>query len=1478
MKLDPKAINNALTLAKKVATKIDPGFGGVKPPIPGIGVPLLRKSGGRAGFAAGGSPDPSTAPDFADSLYSHGQRVAETLPPTAQPEQMRSMLQQNGVKGSEMKWSGVNDDLSHPGELSGPDVARAFSMNMAYPEEKVLRNVSRREHQAMTERHQREQDHLFANAPEDANEGGEALRELRRRHQMERRNLENIEYPHHEYYTLPGGKNYREILLRHPTSASGEADYSNRDHFGGEPNIIASLRMKDRIDEGTGAPIAHLEELQSDWGQGARHGYQGQPEKTAARDALKAFEEELKSNHASVTDKPFEPIFSALMQDKGKEHDSLRYDAARERQAMEGRPKEPAPFIDKTEDWAGLGLKRALFEAAHGGHDKLAWTPGEDQYARFSDPREPEKTRAQRLAGMKSFYDQMLPKRLLQIARQHDPEAHLTTAAVKIPHGEEDFSETKSLPALRITDRMRESIKKNGFPMYQRGGAVDGYADGGEADDQIDYSQPDSYMNMYSKAAQIASQLPMKRATPAEWKGALLNRGVKPAEIKWSEFEQRHPGNKPISREDVAKHFDTWRPNIHETDLRGPETQYEQWTMPGGENYREVLLHEPEPKTVRHQHSHWTDVGGNGNPWDDEDGPKDIPNVYVHARLKDREAPSGKKVLHVEELQSDWGQDGRKGFRDPDPSKVPQDTEALKRRKDFFRDLSQRTGIPINPNRPFPAAYEAAKQTGEMETVFAHNRDVNIEAAANARRMKMPAEGPYVGSTNDWVDLGLKHLLTHAAMNDHEHLAWTPGEAQANRYVAGGDDHEQKVAMENGMRRFYDEILPKRLLKLAQMHDPDAQLSNVGVSTRRAYERPYFENTYENLPSLPITPKMRESIKKHGFPMYQRGGAVDGYAGGGSTGGDESPSAYLEVAPGESYDAEQKRRWEMLHPVVKSAISEKMLREFLPKWEKHTGITGDVLPGLGGFMGDTNPNYAYRPHNPEHISKALNGLGSLLRQDAMMGASSRPFEGSTPKGIVRVHIPKEMHPDKIHNLYRILHDQGLAEGHSTDLRNGTMDIMHDSHPAAIKASAKIHSLLGGQHDVETFPAHISFPSHGVDYDTVPSGREPSEPSIQAPSNPLQAEAAERLQQHIDAAHAGGGAQVGRPEHFKKGGKVDPSYAEDPGLFDLSSLHETPKVKQFDLPRYVPARGVSPRVSDLVSNKDVFDRAMELTRKGRQMGGERWYNADPLRLAFMKENGPEKGDQMFRKYMDFVAATSPRSEVGTNVRNASYYFSRYASGHGLPEVGEKNPQPYGHLAQQSHQMNAHRVAGEGWDPLNNPKPASFAQNLMGNQAPVAVDTHAFRLPAILSRDPRFLETSFQSSSDKPKQNIRKIVKSGELSPEDAAKRAAYWQAMPKENEYGAMEQFYKRLAQEFGITPAQAQASAWVGGGHITGLASDESKPFMGFMQDRIMKTAGDTNMEPKDVLQKFVRGEMPLRASGGPVNRALSIAKKAKKK
>lgn len=343
------------------------------------------------------------------------------------------------------------------------------------------------------------------------------------------------------------------------------------------------------------------------------------------------------------------------------------------------------------------------------------------------------------------------------------------------------------------------------------------------------------------------------------------------------------------------------------------------------------------------------------------------------------------------------------------------------------------------------------------------------------------------------------------------------------------------------------------------------------------------------------------------------------------------------------------------------------------------------------------------------------------------------------------------------------------------------------------------------------------------------------------------------QSDVEQAHNLGGA-------FSGGGLATKGVGAS--LFDYSKLGQVPNVPQFDLPRYTPPRGVPARVLDVTNDPAVRDKMLEVISQGKEMGGANWYNAEPLRQAFNAELG-SGGDAAFRKYMDMVAATSPRSDVGSNARNASYYYSLAQRGEPMPEVGTPNPQPYGHMAQRLHQMNAQRVAGAGWDPLNNPKPASFVENLVGNQMPATIDTHAMRLPAILAQDPRFLETAFQVNKDAPKQNIRNMVASGELPMTEAAGRAAYWQAVPKENEYQAWENYYKGLGKQLGLTPAQTQASAWVGGGKITGLASDESKPFLRFFEDRIEKTAEKTGQSKQDVLKGFIRGQLPLLSVGG---------------
>jgi len=324
--------------------------------------------------------------------------------------------------------------------------------------------------------------------------------------------------------------------------------------------------------------------------------------------------------------------------------------------------------------------------------------------------------------------------------------------------------------------------------------------------------------------------------------------------------------------------------------------------------------------------------------------------------------------------------------------------------------------------------------------------------------------------------------------------------------------------------------------------------------------------------------------------------------------------------------------------------------------------------------------------------------------------------------------------------------------------------------------------------------------------------------------------------------------------------------EKPTLFDYSRIHEVPDVKQFDLPRYEPKRGVSERVEGLVADKATQDKMMEKIEAGKKMNAETFYYNEPLRQAFIDELGKKNGEKGFARYMDYVAATSPRSDVETNARNASYYYGLEKRGEPVPPQGGKNPEPYGHLAQNLHRMNAEKIrSGEYFDMTKNPKPLSFSQNLQGNFAPVTVDAHALKLPAMLKQDPAFIAGSIKLEKGEKPIYPNKMLASGEITMEDALKRPVFWAGKPNPNEYAAMEQYYKRLAGDAGMAPGQVQAAAWAGGGKLTGLESVAGDPFMRSVENRAIKTAKERGISPAEALSQMMRGKAPLLGLGGAV-------------
>jgi len=78
--------------------------------------------------------------------------------------------------------------------------------------------------------------------------------------------------------------------------------------------------------------------------------------------------------------------------------------------------------------------------------------------------------------------------------------------------------------------------------------------------------------------------------------------------------------------------------------------QWEKYTLVGGTDAREFVFKLKFPETKFSEDTHYPEEA----------------NQIFHVRVKTRPGPNDEKILYVEELQSDWGQDGRRdGFKDP---------------------------------------------------------------------------------------------------------------------------------------------------------------------------------------------------------------------------------------------------------------------------------------------------------------------------------------------------------------------------------------------------------------------------------------------------------------------------------------------------------------------------------------------------------------------------------------------------------------------------------------------------------------------------------------------------------------------------------------------------------------------------------------------------------------------------------------------
>lgn len=182
-----------------------------------------------------------------------------------------------------------------------------------------------------------------------------------------------------EYAQARAAELNAEGLPAHLQDRDGRSGFRSS-HFD-EPNVLAHARYDDRTSL-DGKKTLFLEELQSDWHQkGKKEGYQN-PAPTTLPDGIFISPE---AGKFQVVNREGNPLLSRLF---GTEQEAK---TAALTHYGEGAGNSGVPDAPFKSDWHELVLKRMLRHAAENGYDRLAWTTGDQQAARYDLSKQVDK-------------------------------------------------------------------------------------------------------------------------------------------------------------------------------------------------------------------------------------------------------------------------------------------------------------------------------------------------------------------------------------------------------------------------------------------------------------------------------------------------------------------------------------------------------------------------------------------------------------------------------------------------------------------------------------------------------------------------------------------------------------------------------------------------------------------------------------------------------------------------------------------------------------------------------------------------------------------------------------------------------------------------------------------------------------------------------------------------------------------------------
>lgn len=518
-----------------------------------------------------------------------------------------------------------------------------------------------------------------------------------------------------------------------------------------------------------------------------------------------------------------------------------------------------------------------------------------------------------------------------------------------------------------------------------------------------------SDLGFYSAAKQAVDSIQQPKGTGEQFlKQIEKTPGVKPEEIKWTGLDDFLKSKKSVSKTEVQDYLnanrveveevqmgsgqnpypyrtaDEWQGAINRAEKVGDfdeserltnaweafeglglddQTKFSKYTLPGGENYREILLTLPTSgsggKRVRVYTQDGTSAIQVMSDADiqrmaesgrrrfevlDEVNPQgtfqsqhfDQPNILAHMRVNDRVDADGKKVLFVEEVQSDWHQAGRKkGYAsatkpyevfDPKDGRPIATFATEKEAKAYADELGPQVDYAKSqgvPDAPFKGNWHelAMKRAIQLASEGGYERIAFTTGKTQAERFDLSkqinelsyrkmdddltmklGDGVYyeISATDKTGKPALKQQVTE------KELPEVVGKDLADKIIKGEGKDYPKGSISSGakffsgldlqvggegMKGFYDDILPKFLNKYAKKWDAKTGMTKIQVESKGqamadadlleqlGTARDKVDTSGQvSVHYIDITPKMKESVLTKGQPLFAVGAGGAGAA------------------------------------------------------------------------------------------------------------------------------------------------------------------------------------------------------------------------------------------------------------------------------------------------------------------------------------------------------------------------------------------------------------------------------------------------------------------------------------------------------------------------------------------------------------------------------------------------------------------------